>query len=49
MQPGLSRARQLALWRERIEVLRSVVGFEGTRLWLAAHGERYDGALVQVD
>jgi len=49
MQPDLPQARQLALWRERIEVLRSVVGFEGTRRWLAAQGERYDGALVMVD
>ena len=50
MQPALPRARQLALWRERVEALRSVVGFEGTRRWLASQGERYDdGALVQVD
>jgi len=25
------------------------VGFETTRRWLAANGERYDGALVRVD
>src|SRR5688572_25113834 len=49
MQPELPRARQLALWRERVNALRSVVGFEGTRRWLASQGERYDGALVQVD
>ena len=49
MQPGLSRARQLALWRQRVDALRSVVDFEGTRRWLASQGERYDGALVQVD
>lgn len=49
MQPGLPLARQLALWRERVETLRAVVGFEGTRRWLAGQGERYDGALVRVD
>ena len=49
MQPGLSRAQQLALWQQRVGALRSVVSFEGTRRWLAARGERYDGALVSVD
>jgi hypothetical protein len=49
MQPGLSRAEQLALWQQRVEALRSVVSFEGTRRWLAAQGERYDGALVSID
>ena len=48
-QPGLARDRQLALWRARVDMLRSTVGFETTRRWLAANGERYDGALVQVD
>ena len=48
-EPGLSRAQQLSLWRERVDVLRSAVGFQSTRRWLAARGERYDGALVQVD
>ena len=48
-QPGLSGEEQLALWRERVEVLRSAAGFEGTRRWLAASGNRYDAALVQVD
>src|SRR5688572_25734609 len=49
MQPDLSLARQSALWRERVQTLRTVVGFEGTRRLLAAQGERYDGALVRVD
>ena len=49
MQPGLSRAEQLALWQRRVDALRSVVSFEGTRRWLAAQGERYDGALVSID
>lgn len=48
-QPGITRDRQLALWRERCESLRISVAFESNRRWLAAHGERYDGALVQVD
>jgi hypothetical protein len=49
MQPDLALARQRALWRERVQTLRTVVGFEGTRRLLAAQGERYDGALVRVD
>jgi hypothetical protein len=32
-----------------VDTLRSTVGFETTRRWLAANGERYDGALVRVD
>lgn len=48
-EPGLSRERQLALWRARVDVLESIVGFEGTRRWLAVHGQRYDGALVRAD
>lgn len=49
MQPNLALSRQRALWRERVQTLRTVVGFEGTRRLLAAQGERYDGALVRVD
>lgn len=49
MQPGLPPDEQLALWRQRVDALRTVVGFEGTRRWLAAQGERYDGTLVSVD
>ena len=49
MQPDLPPARQRALWRERVQTLRTVVGFEGTRRLLAAEGERYDGALVRID
>ena len=48
-EPGLSHERQLALWRARVDVLGSLVGFEGTRRWLAVHGQRYDGALVRAD
>lgn len=38
-----------ALWRERVQTLRDLAGVETTQLWLAAQGERYDGALVSVD
>jgi hypothetical protein len=48
-QPGLARDRQLALWRARVDALRSSVTFESTRRWLAVHGQGYDGALVRVD
>jgi len=48
-QPDLSRDRQLALWRARVDTLGTLVGFEGTRRWLAVHGQHYDGALVRVD
>lgn len=49
MQPDLPRPRQLQLWQDRVDMLRSAAGFEGTRRWLAAQGARYDAALVQVD
>jgi hypothetical protein len=48
-QPGVPRNRQLALWQERVDTLRASVGFESTRRWLVAQGERYDGALVRID
>jgi len=48
-QPGLSEERQVVLWRERVAALEALVSFEGTRRWLAANGEQYDGALVQVN
>jgi hypothetical protein len=49
MQPGISPERRMQLWRERVDMLRDFAGFESTRRWLAASGERYDGALVHVD
>ncbi len=49
MQPGLDQARRLQLWNRRVALLRTFAGFEGTRRWLAANGERYDGALARVD
>lgn len=49
MQPGLPPQRQFELWRERVQALRAFAGFESNRRWLAANGERYDGALARVD
>lgn len=49
MRPGLSPEQQLWLWRNRVDALRSQAGFESTRRWLAANGERYDGAVARVD
>ena len=48
-QPGLSGQQQLQLWRLRIDALREAGAFQSNRRWLAAHGERYDGALVRID
>lgn len=47
--PALSPGREHALWRERVQALRALASFEGTRRWLAANGEHYDAALVQVN
>lgn len=49
MQPSLPIEQQLALWQDRVDALRSVAGFEGTRRWLVANGSRYDGALVRIE
>ncbi len=49
MRPGLSPEQQLWLWRNRVDALRTQAGFESTRRWLAANGERYDGAVARVD
>jgi len=48
-QSGLSPAQQRALWRERVQTLRTLTSFESSRRWLSAQGDRYDGALVRVD
>lgn len=48
-RPGLDSARERALWAERVHVLQDLASFEGTRRWLAAHGEQFDGVLVQVN
>lgn len=46
---GLAKARERALWEARVGVLRQLLQFEGTRRWLAVHGDAYDGALARVD
>lgn len=48
-QPALTDAQRADLWRERIAALRELAGVETTQRWLAARGERYEGALVRVD
>ncbi|NZA28153.1 hypothetical protein H0E84_17375 [Luteimonas sp. SJ-92] len=47
-QPELPPERELDLWQARVDTLRALAGFEGTRGWLAAHGDQYDPALVRV-
>lgn len=48
-EDGLPAAQRAALWEQRVQALRDLAGVESTQRWLAAHGERYDGALVRVD
>jgi hypothetical protein len=48
-QSPLSGEQREALWRDRVQTLRELAGIETTQLWLASQGERYDGALVNVD
>ena len=38
--------RALALWQDRVAVLRDYAGFESTRASLSAQGDTFDGALV---
>lgn len=47
-QPSLEAAQRADLWRERVDALQQLVGFQGTQRWLTARGERYDGQLVAV-
>ncbi|MEZ0472749.1 hypothetical protein [Luteimonas salinilitoris] len=48
-QPDLPPDRELALWQARVDTLRTLAGFEGTRRWLAANGSHYDPVLVRID
>ncbi|RPE80936.1 hypothetical protein EDC50_0103 [Vulcaniibacterium tengchongense] len=48
-QPRLDAQARDALWRQRVSALRELAAIETTQRWLAARGERYDGALVAVD
>lgn len=43
--PGLDANDQFPLWQARVSALRQLAGIEGTRQWLAARGEAYEGAL----
>jgi len=49
VQPGITRDRRTALWRERVDALRQLTAFESTQRLLAAQGERYDARLVSID
>lgn len=48
-QPGLDDAARTGLWQQRVDTLRDLAAVEATQRWMAAHGERLDGALVNVD
>lgn len=48
-QPGLDAGQRLALWRERVEVLRASAEFESQLRLLAVEGDVLDGALVRID
>lgn len=48
-QPGLDAGQRLALWRERVDVLRASAEFESQLRLLAVEGDVLDGALVRVD
>jgi hypothetical protein len=48
-EPGLDADRRLALWRERVEVLRASAELESQLRLLAAEGDALDGALLRVD
>lgn len=48
-QPGLADAERLDLWSRRVAALRELAGLEGTRRWLAVHGESYEDAIARVD
>lgn len=49
VEPALAPEQRLGLWRERVQALRELAGFETTQRLLAARGEQYDGMLVSVD
>lgn len=44
--PGLDAGTRLALWQRRVALLREYAGVQGTAQWLAAQGDKLDGALV---
>ncbi|MFC4727680.1 hypothetical protein [Coralloluteibacterium thermophilus] len=48
LAPG-SDAEHLALWEERVHLLRDLAALEATRLWLATRGQDYQLVAVAVD
>jgi hypothetical protein len=48
-QPGLDTGQRLALWRERVDLLRASAEFESQLRLLAVEGDVLDGALVRID
>jgi len=46
LQSGPAPARQLALWQQRVELMRDIAAFETSRHYLASRGEQFDLALV---
>lgn len=49
VDPSLTPGQRLVMWRDRVQALRELAGFETTQRLLAARGEQYDGMLVSVD
>jgi hypothetical protein len=48
-QPDLDAGQRLALWHERVDVLRASAEFESQLRLLAVEGDVLDGALVRID
>lgn len=46
--PALDRTQRAGLWRERVDTLQQLAGFQSAQLLLSASGENYDGQLVAV-
>lgn len=47
-QRGLDVATRASLWSERVDTLQDLASLEGTRRWMAAHGDSMD-AVARVD
>jgi hypothetical protein len=48
-QPGLDAESQRRLWQARVDRLQVAAGFATDQRWLAAHGQVYEGTLVDID
>lgn len=44
--PRLPADQSLALWQQRVDLLRDYAGLRGTAQWLAVQGDELEGALV---